>query len=394
MTVENSMLQSSKDRIYYMDYLRAFIIFVVIVLHSLLPFVLGYDWNVNDQMKTLPFTISCVKIDVFIMPIMFFIAGYFAIPSIRKGIARFIKGKILRILVPFFIGLIFLAPIISYIALLHRNAAESNYFSYWSSSYFKGFMDSKHFWFLLVLFVFFMIFALVYGIFKNKINEIYEESKSKPMELKGAIILLLVFIPLAIILFYYAGRKFPDDSWFVGYKFVVFQVTRMTSYVLYFTAGVILNLKRFRFSDKFLKLTPLFILLLIASTFFHTYFKHVIYWSPTGGFLYPKIQFYNAIVHVLYCFIITLTLFAIFKKYLNRPSAVLKRLADNSYTVYFVHMIYTVAIQFYTTNMETSLASKFIINLLGTLFLSYVTSELILKFLLIQKAKPQIKSVA
>ena len=392
MTAENSMLQNSKDRIYYMDYLRAFIIFIVIVLHSLLPFVIGYDWNVNDQIKTLPFTISCVKIDVFIMPIMFFIAGYFAIPSIRKGIIRFIKGKILRILVPFFIGLIFLAPIISYIGLLHRNIAESDYFSYWLAN-FKGFMDPKHFWFLLVLFVFFMIFALIYSIFKNKIDKIYEESKSKPMDLKGVLILLIFFILLAIILFYYAGRKFPDDSWFAGYKFVVFQVTRMTGYVLYFTAGIILNLRKFKFSEKLLKLTPLFILLTIASTFFHTFFKHTIYWSATGGFMYPKIQFYNAIVHVLYCLIITLTLFMVFKKYLNRPSAVLKRMADNSYTVYFVHMVYTVAIQFYTTNMETSLASKFIINILVTLTLSYITSELILKFLSIKKVKPQIKSV-
>jgi fucose 4-O-acetylase-like acetyltransferase len=385
MTTGNSMLQSSKDRIYYMDYLRAFIIFIVIVLHSLLPFVIGYDWIVNDQSKTYPFTLTCVIIDVFIMPIMFFIAGYFALPSIKKGISKFIKGKIIRILIPFFIGLIFFAPIMSYIGLLHRNTIEANYFEYWSSTYFKGFMEPKHFWFLFILFIFFMIFAGIYSIFWKKINKLYEANKIKPMGSIKAFLIISLLIVISIILFYQTGRKFPDGSWFGGYKFVVFQGTRMTGYVLYFTAGIIMSFGRFKLSDKFLKFTPIFILLTIGSTFYYNFFKFKIYWSPTGGFMYPKIQFYNAIVHVLYCFIITITLLMIFKKYLNHPSKILQRIADNSYTIYFVHMVFTVAIQLYTTNLETSLASKFIINLLGTTILSYISSELILKFIALSR---------
>lgn len=393
MPSENKILQNQSERIYYMDYLRAFIIFIVILLHSLLPFVIGYDWIVNDQMKTIPFTISCVTIDIFIMPIMFFIAGYFTLPSIRKDISRFIKGKVLRILVPFFLGLIFFAPIMSYIGMLHRNNTHGNYFSYWSNSYFKSFMEPRHFWFLFILFMFFMIFAGIYALFSKKINQIYEESKINPMGIKSCTALLLILLIISIISFYLAGKKFPDGTWFVGYKFIVFQITRMTVYIPYFIAGIVLNLRNFKLSKKFIKLTPLFILILVAFSFFHTFFKFNIYWSPTGGFMDPKIQFYNAIVHVLYCFIISLTLFTVFKKYLNRPSKVLKRIADNSYTVYFVHMVYTVAIQFYTTNIEISLASKFIINLLGTIVLSYATSELFLKISSLFKEKPQTKKI-
>lgn len=370
-----------RDRIYYMDYLRAFIILIVITLHSLLPFVMGYEWFINDKVKTYPFTAASVIMDTFIMALMFFIAGYFALPSIRKGTGPFVQGKISRILIPFFIGTIFLSPIMSYLSLSYYKAVSVSFSEYWSSTWLKGFMNPAHFWFLFILFSFFMVFTLVYSIWKEKIEKIYEASKEKPMGIIGASAITLIFITFAIILFYLAGRKFPDGSWFRSLKFVSIQLTRFTAYIFYFAAGVIFQMRRVRFNEAFLKFTPLFIFAAVGATFFYNAFKFLVYWSPTGGFMQPKIQFYNAIVHILYCFFMSLTLLMAFRRYLNFYSKTLKRIADNSYTVYFVHMIFTVAIQYNTATMDISLFQKFLINAFGTIFLSYITSELITKVL-------------
>ena len=368
-----------RDRIYYMDYLRAFIILIVIILHSLLPFVMGYEWFINDKVKTYPFTAASVIMDTFIMALMFFIAGFFALPSIRKGTGRFIKGKVIRILIPFFIGTIFLSPIMSYLSLTYYKAVSVSFTKYWASTWIKGFMNPAHFWFLFILFSFFIIFSLIYSIWKEKIEYIYEASKENPMGIIGISVITVIFIIFAIGLFYLTGKKFPDGSWFRSMKFVSIQMTRFTAYIFYFAAGVIFKMRRVKLNESFLRFTPLFIFAAVGATFFFNAFKFLVYWSPTGGFMQPKIQFYNAIVHVLYCFFMSITLLMTFRRYLNFYSKALKKIADNSYTVYFVHMIFTVAIQYNTAGMEISLFKKFLINAFGTIFLSYFASELILK---------------
>lgn len=110
-----SKMEKISNRKYYFDYWRTFTVLLVVIHHSYLAFVIGYDWYVSDAVKILPFTWFSIILDVFMMPIMFFIAGYFTFPSIKKGIKRFMLKKVFRIAIPFFIGIIFLAPIMTYI---------------------------------------------------------------------------------------------------------------------------------------------------------------------------------------------------------------------------------------------------------------------------------------
>lgn len=372
---------TSSARVYYLDYLRAFIILVVIIHHSLLPYVIGFDWTINDAVKTFPYTLACNINDVFMMPIMFFIAGYFAFPSIKKGVKNFISNKVIHILLPFFIGITFLAPIISYLGAIHRGIINVSFTYYWSNVYFKYFINPHHFWFLSSLFFFFMVFSLVYSLMKNKLESIYEKSQLNPVSLTSIILFVILFLAISILLFYYAGRKYPDGSWYGGYKFIVFQITRWTEYILYFTMGVIVFIKRIEFSNKFLKFVPLLIFVTILSTLIFCVFKFQIYYSPDMGLLKANIQFYNAIVHVIYCFIIFIMLMTFFKKYLNRPLKVLSRLASNSYVVYIVHMVYTILIQYYIFDMQIHIFYKFLITIIGTIIMSLVTSKIILKLI-------------
>ena len=373
-------------RVYYMDYLRAFIVVMVVIHHSVLPYVMNLDWLVNSAVKSLPCTLLIMVNDVFMMPSMFFIAGYFAFPSMKKGIKYFVFNKVIRIVLPFFIGITFLAPIISYIGAIYHKILDVSFIYYWSNVYFKDFINPHHFWFLSLLFVFFCVFAAVYALIKNKIEGIYEKSKLEPARVRSIIFFVIFFLATAVALFYLTGRKYPDGSWYANFKFIIFQATRSTGYLLYFTMGIIVFIKRITFSKKFLNFLSLFIVVTIIASAPFLYFKFQIYYAGMG-FLKTNIQFYNAMIHVFYCFLVFITLTAVFKKYLDRASRALSRLSRNSYMIYIVHMVYTILIQYYIIDIEIPVFLKILITAIGTLAMSIATSELLSKLISVSTPK-------
>jgi peptidoglycan/LPS O-acetylase OafA/YrhL len=143
--------------------------------------------------------------------------------------------------------------------------------------------------------------------------------------------------------------------------------------------GIIVFIKRIELSKKFLKATPLLIFLTIISTVAFRYFKFeiIIQQFLDLGFLRADLQFYNAIVHVLYCFLVFITLMAVFQKYLNRHSKVLSRVAANSYKIYIVHLVWVVLIQYWIVDLQIDIFLKFLITAIGAFILSLGTSEIL-----------------
>jgi fucose 4-O-acetylase-like acetyltransferase len=87
---------ANSERLYFFDNLRAFVIVLVIVLHASITYMAYAPtwWYVLDPQNSTFFTWLVLLIDVPIMPILFFTAGYFALPSLQKrGIKRFLQEK-------------------------------------------------------------------------------------------------------------------------------------------------------------------------------------------------------------------------------------------------------------------------------------------------------------
>lgn len=374
--LSDQSVKTSSKRIYYLDYLRVFIVFVVIYLHSLLPFVMGYEWTINNTAKDYPLTSASTIIDVFIMPIMFFIAGYFAFPSIRKGFKAFVAGKVFRIFIPWVIGILFLAPIISYLGLLQRGIIDISYIAFWTRGDFLNPFNQHHFWFLISLFLFFMIFALVYALMKNRFERIYEASREHPVSSRNIAIFIAVILSASIGLYYLAGRYYPDGTWNTFFLLIPMQVTRWTGYVLYFIAGFITLIKRVDLKARFAKYWLWLSCAMIFGSTVLIDFKYNRYFTPDMAYLRPEIQFYNAIVTVIFCFIVFISLVSLFAN-IDRPIKILQRLAKNSYTIYIVHMVYTIILQYYVVRVALDTYTKFFIILGGTIVLSIGTAELI-----------------
>lgn len=369
--------RKKRDRLYYFDYLRAFIIMIVILLHSMLPYVEDYIWYVSEVNKSDVFAILSILIDVFIMPIMFFIAGYFAYISLKKrGSKEFIRNKFHRILFPFIVGVLFFSPIMGYISVLARGMKIS-YIEYWFTIYFKNFISSEHaahYWFLALLFVFYLSFVLIYRIYGNKFDKLY--NKSQKTSKSQINVFVLGFIGLGILFFFLVSFISPDGSWTSLFNILVFQPTRATIYLLYFFLGIIVYLNNFEISDNLLKKMPIFIagtfLLSLVYLAFKLYFISLTS-RPIG------LKFINSLLHFTLCFFIFITLVSIFKKYFNKSISPLNRLAKSSYSIYFIHMVVVVIIQYLLLPYSISVYLKAALSFTAASLLSYILSELYLK---------------
>ena len=94
---------SHPTRIYFLDNLRTFMIFLIVVLHSGLVYectgMAGFFWIVYDfSTNTVVNEINLV-LDIFIMATIFFVSGYFTSRSLKsKLIGTFLRSKLQRLM--------------------------------------------------------------------------------------------------------------------------------------------------------------------------------------------------------------------------------------------------------------------------------------------------------
>src|SRR5690242_3648861 len=109
-----------------LDNLRALVILRVSSFHSVLAYLQflpaapypfdspPYQWRaipIVDSHRWLGFDLYCAWQDVFLMSLFFFLSGLFVWPSLgRKGTARFLRGRILRLGIPFAVVVAVLMP--------------------------------------------------------------------------------------------------------------------------------------------------------------------------------------------------------------------------------------------------------------------------------------------
>ncbi len=249
----------SRQRMYFLDNIRYFIVFCVVVLHAALAHSKLTPWwpvrEVGPDMTPV-FDVIVLIIDVFIMPIMFFIAGYFALRSIRKrGPWLFIRSKLARIGIPLVAGATAIVPMIGYIYEYSRStdAASRGYLAYWLKylagygDFYVGYVTSyaqpshNYFWFLSLLLWFFIAFAGLCAIknkwFGNKPAVPEQQDADDPSALPvllglGVVtgISLVVMVPLFTV----DGQ----ELWVIIANLVQFQATRLFLYLFYFPVGI------------------------------------------------------------------------------------------------------------------------------------------------------------
>lgn len=101
MTTTTAPSSTTSTRLHGLDALRAAALGLGIVLHSVMPFVPGLPWLINDSVSSGAAIVPMYVIHLFRMVVFMVLAGYFGRMVLhRRGVGSYVKDRLLRIGLP------------------------------------------------------------------------------------------------------------------------------------------------------------------------------------------------------------------------------------------------------------------------------------------------------
>lgn len=399
-------MDSGHDRIYFLDNLRNLMILLVLIFHSGASYgSLIAFWPFHDPNWTEFVDIFLILCDVFVMSILFFIAGHFALPSLqKKGGRGFLVSKFKRLGIPWLIVTILVLPVLDYIHHFTQSKAleisPRNYGTHWWLSINKiaefnigpmrmsEYLDmTEHFyqrymWFLSLLLLFFVFFWLLSSawerwgwILKRPVQEKKNSNRLNYHVL--AWVGLLSILLFALVKFTLSSPANPFDfGWISLGNLLQFETAKLAFYIPCFCLGIYTYSKKWFTNGKDLGQPWIWGLI----CFFLMAVNMAIGRNMTRE-VEPSIGLKSAFV-VLYplwtlSFLYMFTAFA--SRRWKRATPLSRELAANSYNMYLVHYVFVMTLPLLLGNwIEGPGLIKFGIVALATILLSYTFSKYII----------------
>lgn len=313
-------------RLYFLDHLRAAIILLVILLHASMTYM-AYPpewWYVIEPENSLALTALVLLLDVPNMQVLFFIAGFFAYGSLEKyGPGRFLRQKALRIGLPWVVGVVFLAPLITYLIPFTRGIAPS-YLEFWTGEFWGVFYQQSVYWFLGVLLLLFVVLAAFYK-WEPSLQGIPRRPEMPPRPF------FIKFWAFMTVWYFVSSAVVPADTWLNALRIIVYQPARLGLYAGYFILGIIADRRGwFRaggFQPNLEWWGPVTFLTGI------TYLGIQLTWAE-GGILLLAIE---AALFNAFCLSALMAGTALFQRFVNRPTRAWTSLGRNAYAIYYLH---------------------------------------------------------
>ncbi|WP_187170491.1 acyltransferase family protein [Salidesulfovibrio onnuriiensis] len=360
----------NKDRLHFLDNLRAAIIFAVILLHVSLCYMMYAPswWYVINPETSIYFTYAVILIDVPIMPAMFFIAGYFALPSLqRQGTQRFMRSKFRRLLVPWALGVLLLAPPTAHMIYLSRHV-PMDLLTFWGGEFWTKAFQQSVYWFLSILFWTFAAFALAAKALPALKNA-RQQVRNPSLPLFPAI------IAGTGLAFYLAIRQFPVDGWYVSYLFS-FQPERLPLLVGYFALGVWAWRNGWFTEEGYMPRKRIWLPLALLSAL--AYLAVKLGYGTPGAALFGRKDLL-APAFTIYCLSAMLGFIALFASIVNARGRVWASASDNSYGIYYVHALIAYWTAYLLLGADMSAYTKAAVALAVTCGASWMLSAGVLR---------------
>jgi glucan biosynthesis protein C len=397
---------ASPNRLVFFDNLRYLMILLVLIFHSGASYgsIVAF-WPYHDPNPTEVVDLLMMILHVFMMSILFFIAGYFALPSLQeKEGGRFLKDKFKRLGIPWLVVTILVLPILDYIHYYTQSAAGGlslrGYGMHWWLSMKKiaefsvgplrmsEYLDmTEHFyqrymWFLPLLLVLFVALWLFYSatekwgrVWKRAARDDSQSNRSVYLALS---IVGLVTIALFALIKFLSSPDNPSDMvWFSIGNLVQFEAAKVAFYVPYFGLGVYASARKWFVGGKDFGRPWVWGLICFLLMVFN-----MLVGRSMSRTTEPSIILQIAFV-VLYP-LWTLSFIGVFTAFASRRwnSAGLlgRELAANSYNMYLVHYVFVMTLPLLlSTWIGGPVLVKFGIVALATILLSFVISKYVVK---------------
>ena len=368
-----------RERLWFFDNLRAVVILLMVVFHV----AMGYTtwklpwWYVNDALQHPIFDLFILSTDVYIMPVMFLIAGYFAPQTMQNmGIADFWRGKLLRIVLPWLGGVFFIAPLIAYSALFSRMPSPPAYFSFWFHDFFGAYYQQAHYWFLGMLTLFFLLFSLAFLVWPSWFSQ---QRRSAPP---------FWFFPAFLLVcagFFFAGNLFyPADTWTHIYYFML-QPVRFGLYLCFFALGCY-AWRNAWFTESGYRPNPVLwsLAALVMLPAFLVY--RVQFTLPPE--LPVMIKAGHALFFAAFALAATFALIALAQAFADTGNGLWRNLSANSYSIYFIHQCVIIPLAYMVKDWQSNIWVKYFGVALFAVLLCFLLAQMVIRPV-IDRLKPE-----
>jgi len=362
-----------KTRIYFLDNLRTFLIFLVVLLHSGLVYeaVLENTWIVIDPDQAGSIGLIRMYLDVFVMFIIFFISGYFIPISVNsKNSWDFIKSKFKRIIAPWILAVLTLIPAYKAIFLYSRGLPQEEWYSYFhffnraggDLSFFADNPVQNWLWFLPALFMFQLVYLLIS---KLKFSQV-------KISLRAAVIFLFGIGFAYSMIISEAGLK----GWYHS-TLLHFQRERLLIYFMSFLLGALCyklgifnsnkkNMPYYIISNVVLTISLGIFTVVALNLFFNMVDPNRNYFFVSD--LVDRMAYYTtallSMLSFLYVFI------HLFRFNFNKINTLMSQLNKSSYSVYIIHVVVMGVLALALMGLQLPGFVKFIILTVFTFALS------------------------
>ncbi len=347
------------------DYLRASIIVLVVLHHAALAYTsfsvfiktsyVSSTAPVVDSARWLVLDFFVGFNDAFFMSLLFFVSGLFVMASLKKsGSLRFFISRLKRLGIPFVVGSIILIPLCYWPS--HKLADASTLF--WISFYTTDGWPSGPLWFLWVLLVYSGIIALIYRFLPGLLDKL----SHAPSVLIMLMITLIAYVPIGFFVDPYTWGS-------LGGPFDV-QLSRVALYFIYFFIGVVIGFSRIISIESWPRKWFIYFVVGLCA-----YYAHGQLLGSSANFSSEALyKLCLSLAFSVSCVAIGFSVFAVFRKYINKPHPLLNSLSQNAFGIYLLHYIFVVWSQYFLLDINIAVWLKFVIVSFISLLLSWLAS--------------------
>lgn len=243
-----------------------------------------------------------------------------------------------------------------------------NYFSFWGNDFFTKYYQQAHYWFLGILVLFFILLTIAY-----KINPKYFEKQSQPVIPSAKFFTL--FALMSAMPFFVANLFYPADTWMPVKLIFMIQPVRIGLFACYFALGAY-AWKNSWFTDDgyFPRLVPWVTCALVMLVIF------VIY--RVSFTLTPNIPIHYKAGHALtfsvFCMATAFALMAIFQRFFDSNAYLWRKLAANSYIIYYIHQLVVIPLAYAVQQVQLNIWIKYLGVSIASVILCFLIAEYII----------------
>ena len=369
---ELRFLQVDKGRrLYFLDNLKWFIIWLMVVFHAAMCYMAYAPewWYVVDKADpSFGATAFVCWADVFIMPTMFFVSGYFGLRSLAHyDLGSFWRGKLRRIIGPWLFGAACIAPLVTYITLASRNS-PMGFYEFYTTLFWGVFYQQAQYWYLGAL-------TALYVLLMAACQALPSLKERREAGVPGIAFFLGLFAVCAISIGLVSSYMHPDTWKYFAY-ILVLQPVRIVSYIAVFFAGAWAWKKRWFEAGGYCPSAGRWGLPFLLTGGIYLWQK--LFLAAYGLEAWQTV-WVGAVMQAAFTCTALFFLLGLFRQCFDSTNGILSELSSTSYAVYYLHMPVLFPVAWAFVGIGMGVGMKYLSVCVLTLGLCFLLGKYVLK---------------